>query len=136
MTDTYKTVRENQNLFGAAFLEAAFESGLSTKLLRVAEIMENMPVTYGQDGLSDKEKTVYLRYSMEKNGVTVAEWFILEKDMTGNKHQQAFGLARIGNNYPELGYINIEHLHKYKGLKIDLDFEPTSLAKIKQKLAA
>ncbi len=136
MTDTYKTVRDNQNLFGAAFLRDAFYSSSRAKLLRVAEIMENMPVTYGQDGLSAEDKTVYLRYSIEKNGVTVGEWFILEKDMTGNKHQQAFGLAQIGNNYPELGYINIEQLHKYKGLKIDLDFEPTSLAKIQQKLAA
>ena len=136
MPDIYKPIRDNKHLFGLGFLNKAFYSGVREKLLEVANIMDSMPETYGQDGLSAEDKTVYLRYSLERNGRTIGEWFILEKDMSGDKHLQAFGLVRLSGNYPELGYINIAELHTRKDLKIDLDFKPTSLAAIQSQLAA
>lgn len=90
--------------------------------------IDTMPVTYEQDGKGD-EAIVYLHYF--HGGF---DWYITEKDMSGEGHPQAFGLASMGG-WPELGYINIEELIHH-GVELDLYFDPTTLGEIKKKLMA
>lgn len=57
------------------------------------------------------------------------DFYITEKDIDDGV-TQAFGLASIGDSYPELGYISITELVK-NGAEIDLHFEPKTLSEIK-----
>ena len=135
MSFEFQTAINNKNLFGSKFLKDTFYSKDRNKLIGLAKTMEEMPVTYGQDGLSNEEKIAYLRYVMKKGDEVVGEWYILEKDMCGGTHIQAFGLVQAGG-YPELGYINIEQLHGTGCVFLDLDFKPTTLDKVYAALAA
>ena len=90
---------------------------------RIYSTIEVMPKTYEQDGKGDKA-IAYLHY-FTSNG----DFYITEKDID-NGVTQAFGLASIGDSYPELGYISITELVK-NGAEIDLHFEPKTLSEIK-----
>lgn len=81
------------------------------------------PKTYEQDGKGD-QAIAYLHY-FTSNG----DFYITEKDIDDGV-TQAFGLASIGDSYPELGYISITELVK-NGAEIDLHFEPKTLGEIK-----
>ncbi|SEN75387.1 DUF2958 domain-containing protein, partial [Nitrosomonas marina] len=90
---------------------AAFASGIrgeegqfiKDKLIEIANIIKNMPQTYGQDGLGD-EAVVHLHYFKGS-----ADWYITEKDME-DEQLQAFGLADLYGDGGELGYISIQEL--------------------------
>ncbi|MDH2999654.1 hypothetical protein A1D23_06045 [Chelonobacter oris] len=77
---------------------------------RIYSTIEVMPKTYEQDGKGDKA-IAYLHY-FTSNG----DFYITEKDID-NGVTQAFGLASIGDCYPEIGYISIAELVKM-GLKL------------------
>jgi len=73
-------------------------------------------------------------YQDEKEGNAVARlhyflgqshWYITERDNSAEQHQ-AYGLASVNGECPELGYISIADLIKY-GAELDLHFRPTTL---------
>jgi len=100
----------------------------ATMIEQLKARIDTMPVTYEQDGKGD-EAIAYLHYF--HGGF---DWYITEKDVSGEGHPQAFGLASMGD-YPEMGYINIEELMKH-GVEMDLYFEPTPIGDIQRKLMA
>ena len=96
------------------------------KVKEYATRIEEMPKTYGQDGLGEGA-CVYLHYFIGSG-----DWHITEKDSDpdGEGQIQAFGLANLGYG-AELGYINIVELVK-AGAELDLYWNPRTLAEIKQ----
>lgn len=94
------------------------------KLIEIANVIQTMPKTYGQDGMGDKA-IAYLHY-FKGSG----DWHITEKDME-DEQLQAFGLANIGYG-GELGYISIEELID-AGVELDLYWEPKTIGEIKGK---
>jgi hypothetical protein len=110
-----------------------FISLMSDLARRVAD----MPKTYGQDG-KGKETIAYLHYF-----TAGCDWYITEKDCevsadsAGEKsaspgQHQAFGLADLGQGYPEMGYISIVEILENRG-ELDLHWEPKTLAEIGKK---
>ena len=112
------------------------------KMQELESIIEQMPSTYQTQDLPDEQKPVGLRYF----GPNGAQWFIIEKDRggpwqganpetdgpNGPRQTQAFGLADLGMDYPELGYINIEELTKIPQVELDYHFTPTNLLEVKK----
>lgn len=106
------------------------------KMQELESIIEQMPSTYQTQDLPDEQKPVGLRYF----GPNGAQWFIIEKDRgdpetdgpNGPRQTQAFGLADLGMDYPELGYINIEEITKNPQVELDYHFTPTNLLEIKK----
>ncbi|MDC8446084.1 MAG: hypothetical protein LV471_09200 [Nitrosomonas sp.] len=92
------------------------------KLIEIANVIQTMPKTYGQDGMGDKA-IAYLHYF--KGG---GDWHITEKDMEDEQFQ-AFGLANIGYG-GELGYISIQELID-AGVELDLYWTPKTIREIK-----
>ena len=85
------------------------------------------PVTYQQDGV--KDPMAHFHYF---NGGS--DWYITELDMDGGV-RQAFGYTILNGDMQnaELGYISITELVKH-GCELDLNYEPTPLSVIKNKL--
>ncbi len=106
------------------------------KMAELAGIIDKMPKTYETDGLPDAQKPVSLRYF----GPGGSQWFIIEKDRGdpetdgphGPRQLQAFGLADLGQGFPEMGYINIEEITRNPLVQLDYHFEPTNLLEIKK----
>ena len=92
------------------------------KLIEIANVIQTMPKTYGQDGMGDKA-IAYLHY-FKGDG----DWHITEKDME-DEQLQAFGLANIGYG-GELGYISIQELID-AGVELDLYWNPQAIGQIK-----
>lgn len=107
---------------------------ISTLILRMRDIIENMATTYEQDGLGD-DAIVALHYFKHS-----ADFWITEKDMgdaiTGDTRQiQAFGIANLegtGIGEGELGYISIEELLD-NNVELDLYFTPATIRELKSK---
>lgn len=99
---------------------------LEEPLTRLATVVANMPHTYQTDGQGD-EAIVHLHYFMSGS-----DWWITEKDVIGGVIQ-AFGLASINGNYPELGYISIAELVETRGMQLDFHWEPINLKAVKEK---
>lgn len=100
-------------------------------IIETAERITNMPVTYEQDGKGD-EAIVHLHYFLGQT-----DWWITEKDMTGDGRQQAFGFACLNGwtDCAELGYISIEDLIEV-GAELDLYWTPKTLGEVRKALAA
>jgi hypothetical protein len=98
------------------------------KLVEMAETIKTAPVTYQTDGLGDLARVVlhYFRGNQD--------WYITERDIETQQHQ-AFGLADLGEGYPETGYISIVELIRH-GVELDLYWTPRTLAEVKAKIAA
>jgi hypothetical protein len=98
------------------------------KLCEMVAVVESMPKTYDQDGLGDKA-VAYLHYF-----TSGCDWWITEKDKetadSPGQHQ-AFGLASLNGDDPELGYISIVELLE-SGAELDLHWTPKTLAEIKE----
>ncbi|WP_293006019.1 DUF2958 domain-containing protein [Nitrosomonas sp.] len=119
-----------KNFIGAAQLSAVGtlirgEEGqfFKDKLVEIANVIQTMPKTYGQDGMGDKA-IVYLHY-FKGSG----DWYITEKDMEDDQIQ-AFGLADIFGDGGELGYINIEEIIQH-GVELDFHWTPKTLEQIR-----
>jgi len=97
------------------------------KVKSLAALIEGMPKVYEQDGKGDGA-VVYLHYFYGSS-----HWYITEKDTEWNQNQ-AFGLADLGYG-GELGYISIAEIKK-SGAQIDLEWEPKTLAEVKNKTAS
>ncbi|MCA9422205.1 MAG: DUF2958 domain-containing protein [Nitrospira sp.] len=112
---------------------AAFASGIRgeekqffiDKMLEIANTIQNMPQTYGQDGMGDKA-VVYLHYFKGS-----ADWYITERDME-DEQVQAFGLADLFGDGGELGYISIQELIE-SGVELDFYWTPKTIGEIKEK---
>ena len=83
--------------------------------------IEAMPQTYEQDGLGLRA-VAHLHYF-----TPAFDFYITEKDRTGNGTQQAFGLACAHER--EIGYISIRQLVE-AGAELDLYWTPKTLAEI------
>jgi hypothetical protein len=94
-----------------------------TLLCSWAEKIGAMPKTYEQDG-KGMDSMAHLHYFRGR-----ADWYITEKDMTGNGTQQAFGWADLGFG-GELGYISIAELIA-NGVELDLYWKAKSLQECK-----
>ena len=95
------------------------------KCSEITKLVVDMPKTYEQDGKGDKA-IAYLHYF--KGG---GDWYITERDM-GPRQDQAFGLASLQGNDPELGYISLVELAKHN-VELDLHFKPTTIGELKKK---
>lgn len=93
------------------------------KVVELADTIRAMPETYGQDGLGD-QAIVHLHYFKG-----AMDWYVTEKD-SEPEQLQAFGLADLGEGYPELGYIGLVELAG-AGVELDLYWTPKTLAEIK-----
>jgi hypothetical protein len=105
------------------------------KMVELAQLVDTMPVTYGQQNESDP--IAYLHYFFGGS-----DWYIVEKDMDGEV-EQAWGFACLNGDMmnAEYGYISIAELVVLKlqmGLTVDLDFHfrPTRMSLVKQSLEA
>ncbi len=92
------------------------------KMVEIANTIQNMPQTYGQDGMGDKA-VAYLHYFMGGS-----DWYITEKDMD-DEQLQAFGLADLGHG-GELGYISIQELID-SGVELDFHWSPKTIGEVK-----
>jgi len=92
------------------------------KMLEIANTIQTMPKTYGQDGMGDKA-IAYLHYFKGS-----ADWHITEKDME-DEQLQAFGLADLFGDGGELGYISIEELIG-SGVELDFNWKPKTIGEI------
>lgn len=93
------------------------------KAVEMAGVIAAMPKTYEQDGKGDAA-VAHLHYF--KGG---ADWYITEKDMSGDGTEQAFGLADLGYG-PELGYISIAEIVS-AGAELDLHWTPKTIGAVK-----
>lgn len=121
----YEFMPNCQRLVLRATLSEEESEGIAEIVLRMAEIVEEMPKTYGQDGLG-MESIAYLHYFYGQS-----DFWITEKDVE-NPQLQAFGLADLGYG-GELGYISIDDVIR-NGVELDLYFEPKTLREIKGEL--
>lgn len=101
------------------------------KMIELAQIIDTMPVTYGQDGKGDNT-IVYLHYFA---GGT-ANWWITEKDKGDVEEPgqiQAYGLVSLYTHDIEdasRGYVSIEELLA-NNVELDFYFEPRPVWKLK-----
>jgi len=91
----------------------------------MAARIAGMPKTYAQEGKGD-QAMAYLHYF--RGG---SDFWILERD-SEPEQLQAFGLAQINGQDPELGYINIPELVA-NNFELELYDQPRTLAEIKAK---
>jgi len=91
------------------------------KVMDLAATIKTMPKTYEQDGMGLRA-VAYLHYF-----TPAFDFYITEKDRTGNGTQQAFGLACAHER--EIGYISIRQLVE-AGAELDLHWTPKTLAEI------
>jgi hypothetical protein len=91
------------------------------KLVELAGIVDNMPVTYQTDGQGD-QAMAWLHYFTPGG-----DFYITERDQE-EEQLQAFGLACIWEE--ELGYINIIELIE-AGAELDLYWTPQTLGQVK-----
>lgn len=101
------------------------------KIIKVATVIDTMPVTYEQDGKGD-DAIVHLHYFSAGS-----DWWITEKDMTGDGRQQAFGFACLDGmvHFAEFGYISIAELVE-NGVSLDLYWEPVTIGSVRRALEA
>lgn len=130
MTDVNKVMPLLKNFIGAAQLSAVGslirgEEGqfFKDKMVEIANVVQTMPKTYGQDGMADKA-IAYLHYFKGSGN-----WYITEKDMEDDQ-LQAFGLADIFGDGGEFGYINIEEIIQH-GVELDFQWTPKTIGQIK-----
>lgn len=97
-----------------------------TMLRELIERIHTMPKTYEQDGKGDAA-VVYLHYF-----VGGCDWWITERDQE-TEQLQAFGLADLGQGYPELGYISIQEITQC-GAELDLHWTPKPLSAVRAEL--
>ncbi|MDA8152916.1 MAG: SNF2-related protein [Acidithiobacillus sp.] len=99
----------------------------SDKLRELERIIRDMPQSYQTDGQGD-DAPVALHYFLGN-----ADWYIIEKDSDpdGEGQIQAFGLADLGEGFPELGYISIQELVQ-AGAEMDYHFAPRTLRELKR----
>ena len=96
----------------------------NSKIKELKNLFETMPKTYEQDG-KGKDAIAYLHYF--KNG---CDWYITERDME-QEQLQAFGLACLNGDYPEIGYISIVELLSI-GAELDLYWMPKTIREIEK----
>ena len=89
------------------------------QVMDLARLIKTIPKTYEQDG-SGMEAIAYLHYF-----TAGFDWYITEKDMTGDGTSQAFGLAVVFER--ELGYISIREIIA-NGAELDLYWTPATLS--------
>lgn len=97
------------------------------KLAELQLLAENMPRTYQTDGQGDAA-LARLHYF-----TAGCDWYITELDASaddGQGHRQAFGLAVLNGEYPELGYISIPELLACRA-ELDLHWTPTTVGALK-----
>ena len=118
--------RKQLELLGEHMLSK--EEGLhwQDKVLEIQNTIMKMPKTYQQDGLG-MDAVVHLHYF-----VGGANWYITERDKSGDGSLQAFGYANLfgGHGNGELGYICIYELIQ-ADVELDLYWEPKTLREIK-----
>jgi hypothetical protein len=95
------------------------------EIKRLLEAVNELPVAYGTEGISENDKIAMLHYFSGGS-----DWYIVEKDTT-DQQNQAFGLAILSGNYPELGYISIQEMIGNDKIELDFHFEPKKLGAIK-----
>ncbi len=100
------------------------------KLNELAKRVDDMPVTYEQDGKGG-EAIAYLHYFLGD-----CHWYITEKDMDGEV-EEAFGYAVLHGDLlcAEYGFIPISELVGV-GAVLDFHFDPKPMWEIKEQLEA
>jgi len=95
------------------------------KLAELKQTIASMPVTYEQDGKGD-DAIAHLHYFAGS-----ANWYITEKDMSGDGTLQAYGFAEVFAGEGELGYISIAELVRNRRVELDLHWTPRALRECK-----
>lgn len=97
-----------------------------SKLSEMARMVATMPKTYEQDGKGN-QAIAYLHYF-----IGACDWYITEKDAETPDEpgqHQAFGLADLGQGFPEIGYISLVEILSC-GAELDLHWTPKTLEAI------
>jgi len=96
------------------------------KAIEWAGVIDMMPKTYEQDG-KGLSAVAYLHYFSGGS-----DFYITEKDKTGNGTKQAFGLAVLNGRRDdaEIGYISIDELVR-NGVELDLYWEAAPIGYLK-----
>ena len=96
------------------------------KLVEMSELIKDMPQSYEQENKGDNA-IAYLHYF--KGGY---DGYITEKDIE-DKQLQAYGMATVGEGFPDFGYISIVELLSYQ-VELDLHFKPTKIGTLKKQI--
>lgn len=96
----------------------------AAKLAEFSERVRSMHRVYQQSGRG-QDAIAHLHYF--KGG---CDWYITERD-TSSEQLQAFGMASMQGDRPELGYISVAELIAH-GAELDLYFQPAALKDLKQ----
>lgn len=114
-----------QQLVLAELVNGEEGQSFKDKLAELKQTIGSMPVTYEQDGLGD-DAIVHLHYFAGG-----ANWYITEKDMSGDGTLQAFGWAELFPGEGEFGYISIADLVRSPRVELDLHWTPRTLRECK-----
>ncbi|HCG3427903.1 hypothetical protein [Acinetobacter baumannii] len=96
-------------------------------IIKVDDIVAKCPVTYQTDGQGDNA-ICQMHYFKGDSDV-----YIVELDVAGPPHTQAYGVIRLNGGYPELGYIDLDVLIKY-GFELDLYYAQQTVGEVMRKL--
>jgi hypothetical protein len=94
------------------------------KMMELRARIMGMPKSYDTDGQGGRA-IAYLHYF-----AAAGDWWITERDTVFDEQDQAFGLADLGQGYPEKGYISITELVNSGRVELDLHFTPKSLNEV------
>ena len=101
------------------------------KIAELANTVSTMPKVYETDGTEVDSKIVSLHYFYGN-----MDWYIIEKDsVAGEPQYQAFGMADIGFGLSGLGYIGIDEIINTRGIELDINWTPCTVAEMKAKRA-
>lgn len=115
-----------QQLVLASQIDGEEGQWFAEKLAELKQTIASMPVTYEQDGKGD-DAIVHLHYFAGS-----ANWYITEKDMSGDGTLQAYGFAEVFAGEGELGYISIAELVRNRRVELDLHWTPRPLRECKE----
>lgn len=90
-------------------------------ILELEQSISNCPVTYQTDGQGENA-ICSLKYFKGNSAA-----YIVEMDVYGPPHLQAYGVISLNGYYPELGYIDLSELIKV-GFELDFHYTPITVA--------
>lgn len=109
------------------FLQGEEGQFYADKLTEFEQLLATMPVTYEQDGKGE-DAIAYLHYFTHGG----SDFYVTEKDKTGNGRKQAFGWACLNDDEEnaDYGYIAIDELLRL-GVELDLYFTPAPMREVR-----
>lgn len=95
-------------------------------LTEMAEKVNTCPRTYDTDGQGKAAKCVLHYFG---GG---SDFYVVELDVSGPPHVQAYGVVVLNGGYPELGYFDLETVTQL-GLELDLHYDQQTVGEVMRK---